>query len=639
MKQSSKNPQNTKKVMPKKEKTSENSKFNIFAMGILDFVFVIEFKDNDLIVTKDGNKKEIKLEDIKKINDLEFIKDNKELIKNIKLKTDNELIKQFLLLKKVSKGKRLIEFFPICCPKFHECLFFSKIFDEVTSKYGILVNKKSLDKNQTYSIKFELIHKKSSNYLEYVEDPDRESDMDIVSEHIHKNQSAENNGNDDGEENEAMKKGLIPKFKRKKCMLANLYPSLKKYDLIYLKYNDLNKIEGDFEADDLLELINFFKEKKTKVFVNYYQSIKSELVEPPKDDDDEEGENKNEEGDGNSNNINSNSNDNQNENENNEQEDKDQKVNKSFSNQNKLNKLYKLTDVFFFDQNQAYNLFDKHLKSFSNKKSVNNLNKNQIFDYFMSSICDNNSPEEKIGLFLNNLENFTVITCNNKNGSKEPYDSRLYPQRNTRNNEIINQYKTAVQQNKDEYYNIFCSLMLGALSSNSSGNIGEDINLAFTGALTIIKKELECNKNKLQFEPSKLIDYKSIKNAKKQNKGNYEQKGKEEGFILDCTNNEKSKMKEYNPLTDKNLKYYFKSPNIKKDLKSKGFIDRKGYLYYDKEHKDTMGSPSKIANFNQNSRSLTKIIENLEVKENNINFNKKKKLITINLKTQEKLPK
>ena len=69
--------------------------------------------------------------------------------------------------------------------------------------------------------------------------------------------------NDDGEdiedyeETEAMKKKLIPRFRRKN-VLCNLYPKFNKYGMIFFNYEDLNKIPGKYSHDDLFELLEFF---------------------------------------------------------------------------------------------------------------------------------------------------------------------------------------------------------------------------------------------------------------------------------------------------------------------------------------------------------------------------------------------
>jgi hypothetical protein len=326
--------------------------------------------------------------------------------------------------------------------------------------------------------------------------------------------------------------------------------------------------------------------------------------------------------------------------ENKEEDIKDEKpkTRTKFKNQKSLNKLYKLTDLFFFDEKQAYQLFDRHLKCFGKKKSVYNLNKTQIYDYFMSSIVGKtNDSEEKIGLFLNEFEKFTVVVCSKQTGSKETMDSKLYPKKTYRNIQTINQYKQIIQENKDDYYNIFATLMLRALSSKNP-NIEEEINSAFIGALTIIKKEIECNKNKVHTDITKFIDYKTIQKGDMENRRYFAQKWKERGFVLDCLNQEKSKIKQYIPLKDKNLKWYFRSKSNMKYLVQKGFVDNKGYIMYDREYRRVFGSPDKLKyKYNNNSSSLSKIIKDLSMK-NSLNISSNY-IVTENIRTKEKIPK
>ena len=202
---------------------------------------------------------------------------------------------------------------------------------------------------------------------------------------------------------------------------------------------------------------------------------------------------------------------------------------------------------------------------------------------------------------------------------------------------MINQYKSLIQENKDELYNTFCSLMLGSISSGNKDLI-EEINIGFKNALNIIKKEIECKKNKIEFSWSKLVDCKTIEIANKQSRENYSQKWKEKGFVLDCMNVEKSKLKDYAPLKDKNLKFYFRSKSNMKYLVQRGLVDKDGYILYDKEYRKVYGSPNRLReNKARNNRSLSKII--LELSLNNNNGLNKNYIITENIRTKEKVPK
>ena len=647
MKTQNKKNQNIKRVNNK----NDNSKCNMFAIGYLDLTFVINFNDKDLIQTNDGKTTHNDIKEINSIEQIDFIKDNKDLINNIELKSENDSLKQFLLISKTSKGNRQIEFFTFLSPKFEgKSQFFETIFKQVMKKYGILINPYPLDKNQSYSLKIELIHKNNLNFFYYKEMKDKESDNTFLSESPVNGSpnGKEDNYDEDGnyeEENEYVKNGLIPKFKRKGCMLSKLKPSCQKYDLIYININDFKNIEGDFEENDLIELLKFFKSKKSKIFVNYFKPEKSDLAEPPEEEEDEM------EDDDTANNLTNNDNYNNEQNENNEEQNDNKENNesdegkeeekqktKNFSKQKIINIIYNLSDIYFFDEKQAYDLFNKHLKYYSKDKSNNKLNKAKIYDYFISSIAGKTkNSENKIGLFLNELEKFTIVTCSKNSGTKETLDSKLYPQKNARNIDMINQYKSLIQENKDELYNTFCSLMLGSISSGNKDLI-EEINIGFKNALNIIKKEIECKKNKIEFSWSKLVDCKTIEIANKQSRENYSQKWKEKGFVLDCMNVEKSKLKDYAPLKDKNLKFYFRSKSNMKYLVQRGLVDKDGYILYDKEYRKVYGSPNRLReNKARNNRSLSKII--LELSLNNNNGLNKNYIITENIRTKEKVPK
>ena len=617
--------QNPKKV--NKEKSFDSPKCNMISFGKLNLTFIIEFNPRDLIEMKDGQKIEHSIDDIKSVRDLEFIKDNKELINRIKLKSEDDSIEELIMLNKVSLGNRVIEFFPMQIPKFNNLQFFKSIFEEVTKKYGLVINKTSLDRKQGSTIKINLISGKNFNIFEYEEEePDKESDMQLQEEHYHSTQTKmvhNKEADEDGEESEAVKKGLIPKFSRKECILNKLNPSCEKYDLMYLNLCNLEKMEGELNEDDLIELMKFLKEKKkTKIFVNFYKPNKGEVVEPEVNDDYSELEN----------NDNNKEKDQEEEEEKNDEKnssDENKEKNKKFSNQKHLKQLYDLTDIFFFDEKQALKMFDKHLKSFSKKKTSNNLNKAKLYDYFISSIAGNsNGNQQKIGLFINELEEFIIVICSNKSASKNVLDCKLYPQKTQRNIEVVEDYKKAIQQNKDSYYSIFNALMLGAISS-SSQNFDEELNKAFASALTIAKKKLECDKNNIQFNATKLINFNKIKNGNKKNLQNIAQKGREDGFVLDCMNKEKSAIKEYLPLKDKNLKNYYKNENIKNDLVKRGFIDKKGYIFYDKNYKGILGSPPKEK---KDKKNLNNIITDLS-KNNKIIDNGSGG----NIKTKEKI--
>ena len=627
-------PKNKVKLNKIKKKPSNiDPKDVIFTMGVLDLTFIIEFTDRDL-----SRAKLKRIEDINKLNQLEFLKYNEDLIRRIKLKSENEILKQLLLLNKTSEIKKRIEFFAVFRPKFRENEFFEDIFDKVTKRNGIIINKKSITKKANFSIYFELKYKATIQRFNYSE-ADTESDNQIINEHFdsksgfHKKSIITNNENSENKDEEGNK------------LLKILKPDYKKYGLVYINVNELKNIEEYLDADEFIEVVKSFKSKGIKIFANYYKPDKSDLVEPPMDDDDVFDEEDRYNANNNNNANNENENDNENGNEDNieeqntpqkEQENNNKPKEETFSKQQFLKTLYDLSDIFFFDENQANKLFDNHFKTFSQKKGTNQVKKSQVHDYFISSIAGN-TKGDKVGLFLKDLEYFTIVNCSNKIGNYETLDSTLYPRRTIRNIELINKYKSVIQQNKDEFYSVFCSLMIGAVSDPTK-SFEQEIKVGFINALDIIKKELECSKTNIAFNEGRLINFKSLKQTSRFNRTNCSLKGKENGFVLDCMNKEKSKLKPYLSLDDKNLKWFFDSKYNWKNLVQKGFIDKKGYIMYDKEYRDVFGPEYTIQNKKRGKKNLSKVITELSLK-SQILKTEPKKIITIRSRTEKKIPK
>ena len=117
----------------------------------------------------------------------------------------------------------------------------------------------------------------------------------------------------------------------------------------------------------------------------------------------------------------------------------------------------------------------------------------------------------------------------------------------------------------------------------------------------------------------------------------------EDEFVLDCTNKEKSELKEYIPLYDYHLVYYFRSSVNQKELKKKGFINDKGYIMYDPVHRKRMRND--LVNVKLNDEDTQKKVEsnikNIDVgsriKDKEIDSSKINK--GDNMTTLKKLPK
>ena len=230
-----------------------------------------------------------------------------------------------------------------------------------------------------------------------------------------------------------------------------------------------------------------------------------------------------------------------------------------------------------------------------------------------------------------------------KKGKKNIFHCQLYPKINHNNINLITEYKNIIQKNVNDYVSMFITFIISELASNNGNISNEVIMSAFLNALEIVKRKVECEKNKINLTEKELMKFKlSEKNLadriKELNLGN-----QEDGFILDCTNKEKSEMKEYVPLYDYHLVYYFRSDINQKELKKKGFINDKGFIMYDPVHRKRMRSDllSKKLNEEETQKKVESNIMNIDIgsrmKDKEIDSSKINK--DNNLATIKKLPK
>ena len=110
---------------------------------------------------------------------------------------------------------------------------------------------------------------------------------------------------------------------------------------------------------------------------------------------------------------------------------------------------------------------------------------------------------------------------------------------------------------------------------------------------------------------------------------------KENKFVLDCTNYEKSKLKYYVPLFDYNLQDFFDNKKVQKDLINKGFINSKGFVNYDPVYRNGMKIPKKIL-----QRNYSFLNQNNSCIKKQINSNSKNRILNcMSPPTKIKLPK
>ena len=655
-KKSGKNAQKGKQI---KQKPKELP--GCLSFGKIDLIYKIEFNEKDLEKTEEEIKQDENgskyrnIEDINSLTDLQFIKDKKNIWDKIILKPNNSTLEQLLTGNKISKKKMLVEYISYGNPKFEgDEEYFLEIYNYINEKNNLDINEAPLVEDGSYSLKFELSFKdQTHNFKIGTGGDDKEEENkeeEKKEEEKPKEKENDNNqnegkqkeeGNEDNKEknkeekkkeeenlepdeyepNEAMKADKIPKFSRKDTILCNLNPKQKKYSLFYLNFDELKDIPGDFDKRDLIELLYFFKKKGTKIFINYFKP------EEKKEENKEESNENKEKKEGK---------DKEKEKKDEEKEEKEMKY---------LNNLYYLTDLYFFDFKQAIEEFNKHYKIFTTDKSDKSINKQKVIDYFINGIASGTKKEvdgDKFGFFLEDFIKFYVVHANKKKAKKNEFDCQLFPKINHNNINLVDEYKNIIKKNVNEYISIFISFILSGIGSSGSAS-NEAIIGGFLNALEIIKRKVECEKNNITLNEKNLMKYKISEKTLSERIKELNLINQEDEFVLDCTNKEKSELKEYIPLYDYHLVYYFRSSVNQKELKKKGFINDKGYIMYDPVHRKRMRND--LVDFKLNNEETQKKVEsnikNIDVgsriKDKEIDSSKINK--DDNMTTLKKLPK
>ena len=592
------------KKNPKLEKES-----HILVLGELDIILKIDFKDEDLeikpeddsSIKKGGPKKYYKFRHLNEISSLSFLQNNNDIINRIQLTSKKELIKLLLIGNRNSEKKSIIDYICFGAPIFEKDeLFFNSFLDSITKKYGIIFNKKPLNINAGYSIKIEMTYgsQKKEILVESEGRHEHEEDNDIKEEGDSPqddNNILEDDFDEDYHLNEAMIKNLIPKFRRRN-MLCNMYPLFNKYDMLYFNFEDLNKISKNFKIEYMLELIDFFKKKKSIIFINYYmlEKDKEKIDNNPK---------------------------------------KDEKIPSLQIKSSKriltkeeyleiINRFYYVTDVYFFDKKQSIKNFNEHYNLFTTDDSKKIISSRNVYDYFIKGIAtgtENEVPNEKTGIFLDEFNEFCIIHVNKNNlVEKEEYDPHPFPKINTHNIKEVSIYKDIIKKNKNDFYSLFLSELVISISHNSNYLSISPLIIypSYLTGMDLIKKKIECIKNGVKIDENDEKFYKIKKHPKiiSQELDKITKGEKEGKFLLDCTNKITSNKKEYISLFDFHLKNFFSSEIIRKNLENKGFIDSEGYILYDPLYKDAMGNNTKKKKFTEKQMKDKIISEMKDIK-------------------------
>ena len=485
---------------------------NIFSMGNIDLIFQLELKKQDFDIpissimksTNDSQNfiKDFKLENIESIKDLSFLDGEQNILwNNIKIKGGNQTLNQLLIANQELKNKYIIDYIGFGPLKFEgEETFFTKIFNYVTLKNFLIINDRPLDDNAKSTFSIEIKYNGKTKIIQPKRD---ENNKKSEENKINENKTKENKIKEEYKikENSNENKNK-PTFTRTQSILNKMKLSLNKYDLIFLNYSDFKKIPKDFQMNDLFELLDFFKKNGSIIFINFYNQP-NELEEEKKDTKNAK-----------------------------EKEDILKKINDD-------NKLYDLSQIYFFDTEQAQKTFQEDYE-YTSKNNPNEKNekkeafdKAKIVDYFIKKISNNKNNPNKTGLFLDKLNIFNAASLIKNKPNIKQYEIELCPKyeefienfdkyinnenkknnnenidksknENTNDNEnklivydkLIKAYKNIIEQNKIDFCSILISLFIhdSAYLTDNFYSI-ELINETVQTSIKLIKEKIILIKN------------------------------------------------------------------------------------------------------------------------------------------------
>ena len=618
-----------------KKRAKSVSKFipsTILSMGHYDIVYLIELNDDDI------NKYNI--EDISKLKtyeDISFIINNQYLWNKIKIITDNKIINLLLYLNKISieSNKSYIEYISYETPIFYNESIKSML-KTVNDLNFFFINNFSINSESKKYFKLKIKYHEKETIINF--------------DHIEEKNKKDNNNNDNNDDDDN-----INKINEDKKEEENKEENKENEESGYLRgpNNVFNKIKFDcgsynyfiLSIEDTLEITPY------EDFVDFIIYVKLNL-------------NANiviEYGD----------------------------VSQYFNNKDSmglLNKIYLLTDIFLFDEKDTINNFKMHYEIFTkendknkynenynqkekdnniiikieenNKCQINNNNRiidnNQsiinreknmsekdLFNYFRHTIACNGALSilnTKLAIFIDNYFSkvtFIEVPLNIK-ATTLSYEIKPYPKLSHTTVNVVDLYKGNLRRNKNLFKSIFYAGVLNKIIISKRKNIGlEVLYSAYLIGHEILKRMLHLYTNEIKLPDNPKFYIVKINTdevneyVKKENIAKKENK-----FVLDCTNYEKSKLKYYVPLFDYNLNEFFGNKQIKRELINKGFINSKGFVNYDPVYMKELGIFKK--NIIQNSKSNDQ--KNIIKKQLDSNSRNMKYKILNNMPTKIKLP-
>ena len=622
----------------------------ILSFGHYDINYSITLSEEDILKYHIDN-----LADLTKYEDISFIVDNQYLWNKIQMETSNNSINLLLYLNKISfdSTKTYIEYIAYEEPVYYNSSV-KQMLTTVNDFNFFFVNKNALipDKKKYFSLKIKYKNQETIFKFDSVEDEEeknRNKDNLIQEEGTSEEKPVEKKSENLEMENEENPFNRIAldcnQFNYFICSLREtleinpykdfidfvVHIKLKYGALITIEYGDVSE---DFTDKDSMTLLNklylitdifLFDEKDTlNNFKKHYEIFTKENSKKKYKFDD----NKSQE-----NNIEQNKDKTSDSNSQENKEEQDKRSNYKVNNEDKKSQM-----------SSQININDLILKlnnvnRFSSARRAKEMSEKDMFEYFKKTIACNGALSilnSKLGIFLDS--NFSKVTFievpMNIKGTLLTYDIKPYPKLTHTTVDLVELYKGCLRQKRDFFKNIFYAGILNKIFYVKRKNFGMDV--LYSGYLTghtILKRLLDLVKREIPFpDNSKFYIVKISNNEVNEYVKNEINNKKENKFVLDCTNLEKSKLKNYVPLFDYNLHEFFENKSIQRELANKGFINSKGFVNYDPYYRKGMGVPKKKNMRYSSADHLIKKQVEVNVK------NMKKRILQNPVTTKVKLP-
>ena len=265
-----------------------------------------------------------------------------------------------------------------------------------------------------------------------------------------------------------------------------------------------------------------------------------------------------------------------------------------------IKKYLELCDIIFSFKNNINNFLRFYYSSI--KREITDKNPSKIFFWLNNNnfnlnnidliIKDYNKFRKNIPRISLILDEFNLVHIYEQDIINKNISFNKFYRLSITQDEITEEKNNYMISNADKLYHIFIGGFLSRFLYNKLYDICfEAGNLLLKKALKILSKNEVDIEHDLFNVKVKNNGYKIIEKMKNDIK-------KENNFVLDCTNKEKSKQKEYNILTDNNCLGFLTSKYFFKNNREPTLMDKVDKILKSRKNKTTLNSPTNIEKCN-----------------------------------------